>query len=730
MQARKNLLVNGIVQAVGFRPFVYNLALKLGLSGFVCNTAKGVVIEVQGPVNILDNFLTLLRKEAPALSKIESIKIKDMPLAKEKSFSIKASSGKNAQTSIPADIAICKDCQADITDKNNLRYHYPFTNCTSCGPRFTIIKTLPYDRAKTTMRKFKMCPICQREFQNPTDRRFHAQPNCCPVCGPRVRFIYKGKPSGGLHEAAKKLEQGKIIAIKSLGGFHLACNALDRKTVALLRKRKKRPFKPLALMFKDITSAKKYCHINKEEENLLSSPQAPIVMLTKKQDIPLIAEGLPTIGVMLPYTPLHKIIFDIFQGPLVMTSGNISGEPICITNEEVQEKLSNIADGFLLHNRDIYNRIDDSVLFELGGKTYFLRRARGYVPGSINLPTKVKKQMLAYGGDLTSAFCLAKENKLYLSQYIGDLDKIKNTEYFHQTLIKTQKLLNIKPQVFIRDAHPAYHGAALKPKAIKVQHHLAHALSVAAEHNIDNFLAFSFDGTGLGEDNTIWGAEFLEINKNKWKRIGCMEPVNIFGGESASTDIWKCGLSYMLNAGLNDLEIKNILPKIPAAAINMARQNINCYTASSAGRLFDAAAAILGICTKTTYQAEGAMRLEGAATDKTVKIYPFNIVQDKNLLNVKTDAIIKGLIAARAKPQQAASIFHNTLAAIIVAVASKKGIKNIALTGGVFQNKKLLRLCLKQLKIKGFNVFTNNILPTGDGGIAVGQIYAQYKNFV
>ncbi|MDR0953446.1 MAG: carbamoyltransferase HypF [Elusimicrobiota bacterium] len=696
MKIRKQLLITGIVQAVGFRPFVYNLAKRLNLSGKVYNSEQGVVIEAQGSKENIEIFVLLLQKNAPKLSKIEAVKIKSTKVKKENTFAIIPSKGVKTKTTIPADIALCPSCARDIAAKDNRRYQYPFTNCTQCGPRYTIIKSLPYDRAKTTMRPFKMCKACRQEYENPTNRRFHAEPNCCPVCGPKVNFVYQNKQAGGIKEAAAALKSGKIIAIKSIGGFHLACDALNKKTVALLRKRK---------------------------------------------NIPLISDGLATIGVMLPYTPLHKIIFDILgPNPLVMTSGNISGEPICIDNEEAKQKLANIADGFLLHSRAIYSRIDDSVLFELNGKTYFLRRARGYTPSAITLPSKLKRHTLALGGNLTNSFCLAKDNKIYPSQYIGDLDLPANINYFKQAASQMQKLLNIKPQVFLRDKHPAYFGAHFKPKAKQVQHHLAHALSVALEHNLPpKALAFVFDGTGYGEDKTIWGAEFLLINKNNWQRLGYIKPIKIFGGESATIDIWKCALSYMAASGLIRQKIKKILNKIPTKTLDLALKSLNAglnsYTASSAGRLFDAVSAMLGICLKTTYQAQGAMELEAAANGaKTQAAYPFTVETKKGFTTIDTKPLIAALSEERQNTALAAAKFHNTLAKMICQCAAllsaQTGVKTILLSGGVFQNKKLLSSCLKGLEAKGLKVYANNTLPIGDGNVAAGQIYASYKNFV
>lgn len=736
MNLRKQIIITGIVQAVGFRPFVYNLAKKLNLKGFVSNYGSGVLIEAQGNKESMEIFLLLIKKNAPATAQIDKLKVKSLSLKKEISFTIKSSKKTSVQTSIPADIAVCKNCQKDISDKKNRRYQYPFTNCTDCGPRFTIIKKLPYDRAKTTMSHFKMCPACKSEFETPQDRRFHAQPNCCPVCGPKVSFIYKGKQAGGLKEAAQKIKQGKIIAIKSIGGFHLACSALNKKAVALLRKRKNRPHKPLALMFGDIKTIKQFCYLNQAEEALLKSPQAPAVMLKKRRHLPLISDGLETAAVMLPYTPLHKIIFDILgPSPLVMTSGNISGQPICVTNEEALKKLSPIADGFLLHNRDIHNRMDDSVLFELNGKTHFLRRARGYTPGYITLPSKINKPALALGGNLTNSFCLAKDDKLYLSQYIGDLDNSENIKYFKEALTQTSRLLNIKPQVFIRDAHPDYFAASYKPKAKKIQHHLAHALSVAAEHGIkEKHLAVTFDGTGLGMDNTIWGGEFFVIKNNTWQRAGSLKPVKIAGGEGASTDIWKCAVSYMLASETDIKTIKKTLKNIPSkdidTAVKMYKNNINCYTYSGAGRLFDAAASILNICHKTTYSAQGAMELEAKAIKNTSKTYPFSLDIKNGFISTDSSPVIAGLIKDSKNPELAATKFHATLAAMIEAVCIQKNIKIITLSGGVFQNKKLLNMCFKRLLDKGFKVFTNNLIPTGDGGLAIGQLYAGYKSFV
>jgi hydrogenase maturation protein HypF len=733
-------LVKGIVQAVGFRPFVYRLANALKLDGFVINTGGGVTIEAQGAQRQIQKFIRRIKQNPPPASRIENLKVNDIAVKKSRGFIIKSTQKTAPKTAIPADIAICEDCQKDISDPKNRRFRHPFANCTKCGPRFTIIKNLPYDRAQTTMAAFKMCPACKAEFQNPRNRRFHAQPNCCPVCGPRVTFIYKNtKITGGilpLEKAAENIKKGKIIAIKSIGGFHLACDALNKRALSRLRLRKSRPYKPLALMFGDIKTAKKYCHINAREEKLLKSPQAPIVMLKKRRNIPLISERLNTTGVMLPYTPLHKIIFDILgSGPLVMTSGNISGEPICIENGEAQVKLACVADGFLLHNRRIYNRMDDSVIFELNGKTHFLRRARGYAPAYIALPKPLLKPALALGADITNSFCLAKGNKLFLSQYIGDMDNAANRQYFKDTLSKMKKLLNINPKIFVRDLHPRYFGASYKLSALPAQHHLAHALSVAAEHNLrGEFLCFVFDGAGIGLDNTIWGGEFLIIRGNSWRRAGCFKPLRIIGGESANTDIWKCALSYMSAANVEVKTIKNILGGVNAkdidAALISAKNNINSYIYSGVGRLFDAAAAILGIRLKTTYQAQAAMELESLAKNKSDNFYNFKIENKNNFITVDTAGIIRGLIKNRQNPQKASEEFHNTLSQVILQIALTQNIKTSALSGGVFQNKILLAAATGKLEKAGFKVYTNNAIPAGDGGIAVGQIYAKYRDFI
>ncbi len=739
---RKYLLVNGIVQAVGFRPFVYNLARGLKLCGFCANTDKGVEIELEGPLSEIEEFKKRLYSEKPALSIIDSLEEKDLEVLNSPSFTIKHSSGKQAATAIPADIAICKDCQADIADKNNRRYRYPFTNCTACGPRFTIIKTVPYDRPKTTMHKFKMCPLCKAEFEDFADRRFHAQPNCCPVCGPQVFLLQNGKTikQNALEKACGLLLKGKIVIIKSLGGFHIACNALDAAATAKLRKRKTRPHKPLALMCKDLKAAQKYCYINEAEAKILQSPQAPIVALKKRKDLKGIADGLNTIGIMLPYTPLHKIIFDIIGDiPLVMTSANRSEEPICITNKEAVQKLGHIADAFLLHNRDIYNRIDDSLVFELNGKMHFLRRARGFVPTAVKINEKLREPLLALGGDLTSAFCLAKDNKLYLSQYIGDLDNAENTAYFKQTLAKMQKLLNIRPQIAVRDLHPAYFGASFKPKAALVQHHLAHALSVNAEHNINaDTLAFCFDGTGLGADGSIWGAEILLIRQNNWRRIGALDTINIIGADSASRDVWKAALSYMLWADTPLQNIKKILKEVKPAHLNTAlkayRSGINCYRASSMGRLFDAAAAIAGLRCFTSYQAQAAMELESLYKPHKLKPYSFGFEEQDDFLLIKTQKLIKQIINDAGKAQIISCKFHSAVADMIVKAAKTLGkkydAKTITLSGGVFQNKVLLGAALAALEAEGFTAYTNEALPAGDGGIAIGQVYAKHKNFV
>ncbi|ACC97948.1 (NiFe) hydrogenase maturation protein [Elusimicrobium minutum Pei191] len=731
---RKRILINGVVQGVGFRPFIYKSALKFRLSGFVQNTSAGVITEAQGSKENINKFILFIKQNCPPQAKIEDLKITDIKEKKEKGFLIIASKKDNIQTVfLPPDLAMCKDCGKEILNPKDRRFLYPLTNCTNCGPRLSITKTLPYDRKATTMSKFKMCPACQKEYESPNSRRFHAQPNACPVCGPQVFFKFKNKNFKGLKAlktAAVFLDKGKITAVKSIGGYHLACDAKNPKAVTSLRLSKKRPYKPLAIMFKDLKTAKKYCFINKIEARALLSPAAPIVIVKKKKELKLISDNLNNYGIMLPYTPLHKILFSLLKTDvLVMTSGNAKGGALCSGDGEAFKKLSKIADGFLYHEREIYNKVDDSIMFEALGKMRFIRRARGFAPLPATLAKKAKKSILALGADKTAAFCLVKENKAYLSQYIGDLNKKENGGFYLTALEKNKRLLGINPQVTIADLHPGYFTNKLPFKNVnKIQHHAAHALSVAAEHNLKGrFLAVNLDGSGLGSDGAIWGGEFLAFNNKNWKRAAYFEPLPLPAGDESVSEIWLLTLGAIKKIyGKDWTNYKYLFKNVPRQkfrlALKLIDNGINVYNSSSAGRVFDIVSHIaLGI-TKTTYQAQAAMELEA----KCLRLKsPYKVVMEKQngCYIIKTGEMLKEILSYSRSAEEISARFHAYMVYSVLETAKKLKLKNICLSGGVFQNKVLLKGTVNVLKRAGFNVYLNEQTPCNDGGLALGQAW-------
>ncbi|WP_424243994.1 hydrogenase maturation protein HypF [Elusimicrobium posterum] len=738
---RKKLLITGIVQGVGFRPFLYKTTAALRLSGSARNTSRGVICEVQGSEEQINKFIKVLNTKAPPQAKIESIKISDAKVKKETGFKILESKTEDIKTAqLPPDLALCKNCAAEITDKKNRRYLYPLTNCTDCGPRFSITKTLPYDRSKTTMAKFKMCPQCKAEYEDVVSRRFHAQPNACPVCGPKVFFINKNKKIEGkdaLKLLAESLKEGKIAAIKSIGGYHLACDAKNKKVVELLRKRKNRPHKPFALMFADLESMRKYCTLTKLEQETLLSPAAPVVIVKKKKELPAVAPKLDTYGVMLPYTPLHKIIFSLLpkDSVLVMTSANKSGGALCNTDKEALTKMKNIADVFLTHERKIYNKLDDSIMQEVLGEMLWLRRARGATPEPLKFKKSYKKNILALGANKTAAFCLLKDDKAYLSQYIGDLDNRENQKFYLDALEKNKKLTAVSPSAFVKDLHPGYFTSGLDFKPAKeVQHHTAHALSVAAEHGLENeFLGIIFDGSGLGTDGTIWGGEFLHFKNKSFKRRARFEHIPLIGGDNSVKEIWKLGLAILFKTyGDAWVKYKHLLKGVTESeittALKMLKTGINCPPASSAGRLFDAVAFFAGLMSRTSYQAQAACELQ-ALYKPNSKTYQIQLAEENGLYILKYAAMIGEIL----KEKTAADIstkFHNAVINAAAETAKKINVKTIVLSGGCFQNKILLDGAYKKLTKAGFKVYYNIQVPANDGGVALGQAYALAENYI
>jgi len=746
--------VRGIVQGVGFRPFVYQLAAKYNLKGWVCNTSEDVKIEIQGESKDLERFLSELQGNAPPLARIENISVTYHPPAGYKTFEIRPSTAEEGKYQlVSADIATCQACLREIFNPEDRRYHYPFTNCTNCGPRFTIIEDIPYDRPKTTMHSFKMCPECQAEYDSPLDRRFHAQPNACPRCGPRLELLdAKGDRLAGsdaMVVASRLLREGRTVAIKGLGGFLLACDATNEKAVGLLRQRKRRPFKPLAIMVADMNEARKHCYISEREERLLTSPQSPVVLMRWRPEstiCQLVAPNLKYLGAMLPYTPLHHILLREAGLPLVMTSGNISEEPIAKDNDEAIRRLSGIADYFLVHNRDIYARYDDSVTVVERDDVQLTRRARGYAPYPIHLTFKAR-QVLGCGAEMKNNFCLTKDNYAFVSQHIGDLENLETLEHFENTLSLYKKLFRIEPEVIAYDLHPEYLSTkyALELasqfsdiKLVPVQHHHAHIVSCMADNRVEApVIGVSLDGTGYGSDGHIWGGEFLVADYKSFKRIGHLEYLPLPGGDAAIKKPYRIAVGYLLKL-LGEDSIGSelaFLKQIDAVEIDFIKRQIqagiNSPLTSSMGRLFDAVSALIGIRGEIDYEGQAAVELEMIAYDdkgKAGKGYPYSIIEHDGVsiiqLKELLSAIVKDLYQGVSKATISAK-FHNTVVRMVCEmcqlIAERTGINQVALSGGVFQNRLLLRKVVSSLESANFSVLTHKQVPCNDGGISLGQ---------
>ncbi len=751
---RKKLIINGVVQGIGFRPFIYKIALKNKILGFVKNTSQGVVVEIQGSKSDIKNFIADLNILKPSQSLIESLKISVLKLKKEKDFKItKSEKTLKTQGIIPPDLALCADCRKEMKNLKDRRYLYPFINCTNCGPRFTIVKDIPYDRPRTTMKKFNMCRTCRKEYENPLDRRFHAQPNACPDCGPKVYSIAGRKNLEGieaLKAAADVIMKGGICSLQSLGGFHIACDALNKKAVSRIRKYKIRPSKPFALMVSSLKDAKKICLIGKKEEEILLSPSSPVVMLKKRNHAcDLISPRLSTIGLMISYTPLHEALFQIlrskgFNNPLLMTSGNKRDEPIAKSLVQAKEKLKGLIDLALYNDRDIHNRIDDSVGFVMKDDFYLIRRARGYVPGSIKMPVEEKGSVLAFGADLKNTFCLTRGAQAFVSQHIGDLSEIENQNFQSETIFKFKKLLAIKPQIIVCDTHPNYHSTLIakktKTKLVKIQHHLAHILSVAAEHQIKKpFMGLALDGTGYGLDKNIWGSEFISVKGAKAERLAHMAYFPLPGGDAAQSEIWRCSLSLIkmldkkffikgrkLFKGIDKEKIRIVEKMIEA--------EINTPLTSSMGRLFDAVTSLALVRQYAEYEAQGPMEMESLFKRKSSKPYKFALNKIENKIIIDPLPVIAEILKEPVSSLRAQIIsekFHTGLSVMIkdvfVSLRRLNKIGTICLSGGVFQNKILLGLTKTLLEKEGFEVFTNRKLPANDACVSLGQAYGALK---
>ncbi|MFC1528269.1 carbamoyltransferase HypF [Candidatus Latescibacterota bacterium] len=798
----ESIEVTGIVQGVGFRPFVHNLAKRHGLGGYVLNTPDGVIIEVEGKPEAVERFVHSLENDAPPLSKIIEIKRKepdervrgDVSPRRYSGFEIRDSlHDGRSKTLIPPDTCVCKDCIGEFFNPEDRRYLYPFINCTNCGPRFTIIKDLPYDRPLTTMNSFTMCSRCRNEYEDPNDRRFHAQPNACPVCGPHLELLNsEGIPISDdpLTTAITYLKEGRILAVKGLGGFHLAVDGTNSRAVERLRQRKHREEKPLALMVGNSTVAHDIVHIGKTQELILTGRERPI-LLVPRRDTDIVADavapGNSFLGVMLPYTPLHYLLFfhpgaggsypdgkPVFTA-LIMTSGNLSEEPICKDNDEVIDRLSGIADAFLVHNRDIHVRCDDSVVTSIDGELSFMRRSRGYVPVPVFLPEKMPS-VLALGAELKNTLCITEGRRAFTSQHIGDLENISTLDTFHEAVVHFKTVLELEPRIFAYDLHPEYLSTKYFLRlademekedfgAVGVQHHHAHIASVLAEHGHPGpVIGLSFDGTGYGLDGTVWGGEFLLCTPYHFERLAHLDYVPLPGGAKAIREPWRTAYSYLKSAFGEEWRHLNLpsLKQIPSHDLEVldlaCTAGVNAPKTSSLGRLFDAVASIIDLCHTVTYEGQAAMMLDMlAAHEKSGQTLPYTIYTsetaedfgDYPVLHGKAEnaspgispvpevrygidytplvrSVVEEMKRGRSRSELARD-FHVTLMAsfadVVDRIREATGVNTVALSGGCWQNRILSSRFPGILREKGYTVLTNRLVPPNDGGISLGQAF-------
>ncbi|MFO0845341.1 MAG: carbamoyltransferase HypF [Gemmataceae bacterium] len=742
---RLRLRVRGVVQGVGFRPFVYALAGRHGLTGLVGNDSDGVFVEVQGEGGALAAFRRDLVAGPPPLARIDGVDAVALPPRDEAGFVIAQSEARPGEsTPVPPDVAVCDDCLRELFDPADRRFRYPFINCTGCGPRFTIILDLPYDRPATTMAGFRMCADCEREYHDPASRRFHAQPNACPRCGPALRFLAGGNEALGedaLGRARDALAAGRVVAVKGVGGFHLACDATSDDAVAVLRQRKRRTDKPFAVLFASLEVARRHAMIDEGEARVLTGRERPIVLVRRRPDAGLsglVAPGNDFVGALLPYSPLHHLLVD--DRPLVFTSANLSDEPIVKDNEEALSRLSRLADAFLMHDRDIHVVCDDSVVRCLGGREYPVRRSRGYAPLPVPLP-RPAPPVLAVGGELKATFCLTRGDRAYVSQHIGDMGSPETLAAFERAFGHFEALFRTSPAAVACDAHPGYLSTRWAAEfalsrglpRIEVQHHHAHVAALMAEHGLDGLhpvIGVCFDGTGYGPDGAIWGGELLVADYRGFERLAHLPYVPLPGGDTAVRRPYRAGLAHLFAAGLpwdDDLPCVQACP--PAERRVLARQlegGFNCVPTSSAGRLFDAVAALINVRQEVTYEAQAAIELEALADAADEGIYSIALSGDPAIIDLGEmfrailmdlrGGVPRGVIASR---------FHRGFARLVVSMAEfarrRTGLRVVGLTGGVFQNVRLLRLSAEGLSAAGFEVLVHERVPANDGGLALGQ---------
>jgi hydrogenase maturation protein HypF len=749
-RTRLSVVVRGVVQGVGFRPFVHGLACRLELTGFVKNRNDDLAIEIEGRPAQLSSFLEVLRSCPPVPARIEEVCCAPLATTGEVGFRIEASerAEESAASFFAPDSATCRDCLVELLDPNNRRHRYPFICCAFCGPRLTVITAAPYDRDRTTMVRFPLCADCRAEYEDPRDRRFHAQSTACPVCGPRLELVDRqGEPLAGepLAVAAGLIRQGGIVAIKGLGGYHLACDATDQGAVTGLRRRKYREEKPFALMVGDLQAADRLCQVSPEHRDLLVSAARPIVLMQRRVPAELAASVAPQsarLGLMLPYTPLHHLLLRALEGrPLVLTSGNRSDEPIAYQDADALARLGAIADAFLRHDRPIHLRCDDSVAMVSDSRPVLLRRARGYAPEPLRLPLELPRPVLAVGGHLKNSFVLGRGRHAFVSHHLGDLGDHQTYVAFRQAIEHYQALFAFTPELLVHDLHPEYASTLYAGEraggglaTLAVQHHHAHVASCMAENGLgEPVIGVAFDGTGFGSDGSLWGGEFLVADYRSFRRAAHFRAVPLPGGEAGIRQPWRMALSHLLDAGEDPARLS--IPEIDPTAVRvlerMVRQRVRSPLTSSVGRLFDAVASLLGLRNQVRFEGQAAMQLEwvaGSPDDDRGDGFPFDLV-DEDTLVVDTRPLIRAVVAAHAQGRSTADVagrFHLTLAEVIESVCRKlrlaTGIETVVLSGGVFMNARLLRQTRRRLERAGFRLFSHSRVPCNDGGLGLGQL--------
>lgn len=744
--AARLLRVTGIVQGVGFRPFVYRLAERHALAGWVRNVAGAVEIHVEGGERDLEAFQGDLRRQAPAVSRIDTLEGVAATASGASDFRIVASADAGGDRPVTPDIGICEECQVELADPSDRRYRHAFITCTNCGPRYSVIRALPYDRERTSMAAFELCPRCNGEYHAPMDRRYHAETVACNECGPRVWLadMEGAKQCEGdvaIREAASQVCSGRIVAVRGVGGFHLACDATDDAAVRRLRERKRRDAKPFAVMVASVTDARRLARVSPEEERLLSGPERPVVLLVRNPGAPLaasVAPGLDRVGILLAYTPLHHLLLEAVGRPLVMTSGNASDEPIATGNDEAQARLRGIADALLLHDREILSRVDDSVARVVDGAPLLLRRARGYAPLAVRLPVHSPATLIAVGAQLKNTFTLVRGNAAYVSPHIGDLDTLENTAHFRATLARYEELCRASPTVAVRDLHPGYRSTRVAEelglaRTIVVQHHHAHVAAVAAEHGVvDPVIGLAFDGTGLGDDGAVWGAEVMLADLGGYRRKGQLRYAPLPGGDLAAREPWRSALGYLsLEPGAEDafrLAFRDVEPSHRIMAARQIERRLNAPLASSMGRLFDAASAVLGLGCRNRYEGQAAMELESLAGAARAAPLPFPMTETGGRLVLDPLPLLAALGEGRQRGLDVARLaacFHESVAAaaaeVALAVAEGSGVDVVALGGGSFQNARLLSGVRRRLESHGLRVLVPRQLGPNDGAISYGQ---------